>query len=153
MSGDFRVNRLHLVAVAVVSGALVGCEERMDYASLNLVNVTGKVTMDGKPLPGVTVRFEGPPNRFADGKTDTDGKYELMYDSNQAGCMPGEKVVRIMQGGAGEGSDEEAPVEGPDGRVAAAAQQIPASYNRQSTLKANVTAENKTFDFDLKSSP
>lgn len=125
----------------------------MDYESLGLVNVTGRVTMDGQPLSGVTVRFEGPPNRFADGKTDKDGKYVLKYDSNQAGCLPGEKIVRIMQGGAGEGSDEEAPVEGPDGRVAAAGQSIPAIYNRKSTLKANVSAENKAFDFSLKSAP
>lgn len=145
--------RQFALIAALTGGVLVGCEERMDYESLGLVNVTGRVTLDGKPLAGVTVRFEGPPNRFADGKTDADGKYILMYDSNQAGCTPGEKVVRIMQGGAGEGTEEEAPVEGPDGRVAAPTQSIPASYNRQSMLKANVTPENKTFDFDPKSNP
>ena len=145
--------RQFALIAALTGGVLVGCEERMDYTSLGLVHVTGRVTMDGNPLTGVTVRFEGPPNRFADGKTDTNGKYILMYDSNQAGCLPGEKIVRIMQGGAGEGSEEESPVEGPDGRVAAVAQSIPATYNRRSMLKANVTPENKTFDFDLKSSP
>jgi hypothetical protein len=147
------VDRQFVLAAVLAGGLLVGCEGRMDYESLGLVNVTGRVTMDGRPLSGVTVRFEGPPNRFADGKTDSDGKYVLMYDSNQAGCLPGEKVVRIMQGGVGEGSDEATPVEGPDGRAAAATQTIPASYNRQSTLNANVSADNKMFDFDLKSSP
>ncbi len=147
------MDRLLICTAVLAAGMLAGCEERMDYESLDLVHVTGRVTMDGKPLPGATVRFEGPPNRFADGQTDADGKYVLMYDSNQAGCLPGEKVVRIMLGGGGEGSEEESPVEGPDGRVVAAAQAIPAAYNRQSTLKANVAQGSKTFDFDLKSNP
>ena len=145
------MHRQFLLIAALMGWLLVGCNDHMDYGSLGLVKVTGRVTMDGKPLPGVTVRFEGPPNRFADGKTDADGKYVLMYDSNQAGCLPGEKVVRIMQGGGGEG--EEAPVEGADGRDPAPPQSIPPSYNRRSTLKANVSAEKSKFDFDLKSNP
>src|SRR5262245_60189529 len=103
-----------MLAAVLAAGLLIGCEERQDYKSLNLVGGTGRVTLDGKPVPGVTVRFEGPPNRFADGTTDAEGKYVLMYDSNQPGCLPGDKLVRIMQAGAGEGSDEETPVEGPD---------------------------------------
>jgi hypothetical protein len=143
-----------LIAVATL-GLLVlsGCEDPTDYGSLNLVDVTGKITLDGQPLSGVTVRFEGPPLRFSEGITDAEGKYRLMYDSNQTGCTPGEKVVRVMRGG-GEGSDESTPVEGADGSVAAAsAQAIPATYNSESTLKADVSETNKTFDFDLKSKP
>jgi len=132
-----------------------GCESKVDYSGLGLVDVTGVVTLDGQPLPDVTVRFEGPPNRFADGKTDAEGKYRLMYDSNQPGCLPGEKKVRIMSGSVGEGSDEGGPVEGADGRVVAPApvQDIPAVYNSSSQLKANVSPNNKTFNFELKSKP
>ncbi len=132
---------------------LVGCEAGTDYSGLGLVDVTGKVTLDGAPLPGVTVRFEGPPNRFADGKTDAEGNFRLMYDSNQAGCLPGEKKVRIMSGSVGEGSDEGAPVEGADGKVAPAVQSIPAAYNSASQLTANVTPDSKSFNFELKSQP
>ncbi len=143
-----------IVSLSVVAiGLLIGCEQQMDYASLGLVQVSGKVTMDGAPLPGVTVRFEGPPNRFADGRTDANGKYVLSYDSNQTGCLPGEKIVRIMAGGAGEGFEEEGPVEGADGKVVKQVGAIPPSYNQQSTLTANVTPEKTTFDFELKSSP
>ena len=137
----------------VVAALAVGCDRPTDYSSLELVDVTGRVTMDGQPLAGATVRFEGPPNRFADGVTDADGKYRLMYDSSQAGCTPGEKVVRIVQGPVGEGSDEGTPVEGPDGEVVEPASTggIPARYNSQSELKAVVSESNKTFDFDLTS--
>lgn len=132
----------------------IGCDRPTDYSTLELVAVTGRVTMDGQPLAGATVRFEGPPNRFCEGLTDADGKYRLMYDSNQAGCTPGEKVVRIVRGTVSEGSDEGTPVEGPDGEVIeppSDAGGIPARYNSQSELQAVVSASNKTFDFDLTS--
>lgn len=146
------------VALVAASLFLTGCESDVDYSGLGLVDVTGQVTLDGAPLPGVTVRFEGPPNRFADGLTDANGNYRLMYDSNQAGCLPGEKKVRIMSGSVGEGSDEGGPVEGADGKVAPhlqsnPAQNIPAKYNSASELQANVSPSNKTFDFELKSTP
>ena len=143
------------VCFGLALGAVLaaGCEQPSDYSSLELVEVTGQVTMDQQPLPGVTVRFEGPPRRFSEGQTDGEGKYLLMYDSTKPGCTPGEKVVRIVRGG-GEGSDEEGPVEGPDGQVIAApVQTIPAAYNSASTLNASVSASNKTFNFDLKSQP
>jgi hypothetical protein len=143
---------LTLLAIFVAL-LLAGCETGTDYSGLGLVDVTGKVTLDGAPLPDVTVRFEGPPNRFADGKTDAEGKFRLMYDSNQAGCLPGEKKVRIMSGSVGEGSDEGAPVEGADGKVTPPVQSIPAAYNSASQLTADVSPETKTFNFDLKSKP
>jgi hypothetical protein len=141
-------------AAAIWLVALAGCGERQtDYSELNLVDVTGRVTMDGQPLAGVSVRFEGPPSRFASGQTDAAGQYRLMYDSNQAGCTPGEKTVRIVAGSA-EGGEESAPVEGPDGQVLPpASQQIPSQYNSDSKLTANVSPTSRTFDFDLKSKP
>ena len=144
--------RRSILTIAVLAAlSASGCEEPTDYSGLDLVDVTGKVTMDGQPLPGVTVRFEGPPNRFADGKTDAEGQYRLMYDSTKPGCMAGEKVVRIMAGSVGEGSDEGSPVEGADGRVVPPVQNIPSPYNSASKLTASVSATSNTFDFDLKS--
>jgi hypothetical protein len=140
-------------AALALAAILTGCESGVDYSGLGLVDVTGQVTLDGQPLPGVTVRFEGPPNRFADGMTDANGSYRLMYDSNQAGCLPGEKKVRIMSGSVGEGSDESAPVEGADGKVAPAVQSIPAKYNSSSEFTANVSPSDKKFNFELKSTP
>jgi len=135
-----------LIAVLTLLALLpCGCEQSTDYGSLDLVDVTGKVTLDGQPLAGATIRFEGPPLRFSEGVTDAEGKYRLMYDSNQAGCTPGEKTVRITSGATSE--------EGADPDSAKAAGSIPAAYNSQSTLKADVSESNKTFDFDLQSKP
>jgi hypothetical protein len=131
----------------------VGCSSGRDYSDLKLVEVTGEVTLNGQPLPDATVRFEGPPGRFAEGMTDPAGKFRLLYDSTKAGCTPGEKVVRITSGSAGEGSEEGSPIEGADGQVIQQVQTIPAAYNTASKLSANVSPGNQTFRFDLKSTP
>lgn len=144
---------MRYAAWLLVAGLLLaGCDDAPDYGSLNLVSVTGKVTLDAQPLAGATVRFEGPPGRFSSGATDAAGVYRLMYDSNQAGCTPGEKTVRITKLEVAEG-EEGGTIEGADGTVEKPTEPIPAQYNTASTLKAVVSASNKTFDYDLKSKP
>ena len=129
---------------------LVGCGDREgDYSSLNLIEVTGKVTLDGNPLAGARVAFHGTDGHMPMGITDSAGMYRLMYDSSHPGCTPGEKVVRITKGGAEEGADPEGTTD--DGTPIA--EPIPAKFNKQSTLTANVTAENRTFNWDLTSQP
>ena len=120
---------------------------RDGYSELGLVPVSGTVTLDGKPLAGAKVSFESEDKRSAIGVTDATGKYSLMYDSETAGVTPGPKVVRITTadaevegGGAAEGA-------------AAARENVPARFNQQSELKADVTSAKKTFDFALKSGP
>jgi hypothetical protein len=117
------------------------------YAELGLVDVTGTVTLDGQPLTGAKVSFEGNDKRSAIGTTDSAGHFRLMYDSQTPGAMPGLKIVRITTadtdvegGGAAEGSS-------------VAKESVPARYNRQSELKADVSATQRTFNFELKSIP
>jgi hypothetical protein len=126
--------------------ALVGCGHD-GYAELQLVPVSGTVTLDAKPLAGAKVIFEGEDKRLATGTTDSSGHYTLMYDSQTPGATPGAKTVRITQadhevegGGAAEGA---APVK----------ESIPPRYNSRSELKADVSAANHSFNFDLKSNP
>jgi hypothetical protein len=138
---------LSLYSCALLMAATVAGCGKDGYLELGLVEVTGKVTLDGQPLPYAKVVFEGDDKRQAIGTTDSGGNYKLMYDSQTPGAMPGPKTVRITTadvdvegGGAGEGSE-------------AAKERVPAKYNAKSELKADVSAANKTFDFDLKSSP
>jgi hypothetical protein len=122
-----------------------GCRPN-GYAELGLVDVSGTVTLDGQPLPNANVVFEGDDKRTATGVTDAAGKYKLMYDSETPGAMPGAKTVRITVADVG--------VEGggaAEGAASAGKERIPARYNRQSELKADVSTSRKTFDFDLKS--
>ena len=124
---------------------LIGCS-RDGYAELGLVEVTGTVTLDGKPLSGANVNFESDDKRSATGTTDSAGKYSLMYDSQTRGATPGPKIVRITTAEVGEGGGV---AEG----ASAAKETLPARYNTQSELKADVSASNRTFNFDLKTGP
>lgn len=112
------------------------------------MDVSGKVTLDGQPLANANVVFKSADKRTASGVTDGTGTYKLMYDSETTGVTPGPKTVRITVadvGVEGGGAAEGAPPAGEE--------RIPAKYNRQSELKADVTAANRTFDFELKSTP
>lgn len=138
---------LPLVTFLVLNVVLAGCEGD-GYAELGLVDVTGKVTLDGQPLANANVVFESADKRTASGVTDNSGHYKLMYDSETPGVTPGPKTVRITVADVG--------VEGGgvvEGAAPAAKERIPAKYNRQSELKAEVSASNRTFDFELKSAP
>jgi hypothetical protein len=137
-------------AGATVAGLLVlvgGCAKSDGYAELGLVEVEGRVTLDGKPLANAKVAFESENKSTSIGTTDSAGHYALMYDSETPGVTPGSKVVRITLADAnveGGGVSEGAT---------AGKETIPAKYNAQSTLKADVSAANRKFDFDLKSTP
>jgi hypothetical protein len=142
--------RFVLAGAVLLAAVFCGCG-RDGYAELGLVDVQGTVTLDGQPLPGAKVSFEGPDKRAAIGVTDESGKYRLMYDSQTPGATPGPKTVRITTGdvdveggGAGEGA---APVK----------EKLPARYNRSSELKVEVSAgggsTGQMHNFDLKSSP
>ena len=123
----------------------VGCGDRAGYDKLDLVEVTGKVTLDGSPLVGARIRFEGADGLGAEAVTDSAGQYRLMYDSEHPGCTPGAKTVRI--------TTADANVEGADPEVELPGERVPSAYNRQSTLQAQVSKTNSPFNFDLKSRP
>jgi hypothetical protein len=138
--------RFLVLSVALVLGFASGCTKD-GYAELGLVPVTGTVTLDSQPLSGAKVVFESLDKRTSIGVTDAAGRYKLMYDSEKAGVTPGPKIVRITRG------DTEVEGGGAAEGAAAAAEPIPARYNRKSELKADVSAGARTFDFALKSAP
>jgi len=129
--------RSSLPLALVLAAALVGCSSGpKDLPKLG--TVTGTITLDGKPLPQVTVVFESESGRSAFGATDEQGRYELLYTGNAKGAVMGPNLVRIN-------SRTDAPP-GPDWK-----DPIPARYNSRSELKADVVAGTNTFDFALES--
>lgn len=134
------MNRIWILAAA----AMVGCngDRQPEYASLGLVDVCGKVTMDGAPLPNAKVAFENPEDKtYSVGKTDDSGAYRLMFNSEKSGCTPGKKIVRITPY---MGSESDPDAEPSDAK-------IPARYGKKSELTADVDSSKRTFDFELKS--
>ncbi|MFM7074277.1 MAG: carboxypeptidase regulatory-like domain-containing protein [Planctomycetota bacterium] len=147
-----------VLASSFLAGA--GCGETgADYSKVELVAVSGKVTLDGQPLANAVVTFDASDGQFAYGLTDTAGAYSLRLDSVRSGCTPGPKTVRIsttrkivgLNATEGEGSAEvgEGNLEKGEGGVVA--DRVPPRYNAQSVLKADVSSSQRTFDFSLQS--
>ena len=125
---------------------LAGCGEDLP----ELVNVTGTVTMDGKPLANATVIFEPENDRASQGVTDEQGRYELLYKVGAPGAVVGKHTVRISKyEGGGEGEEEEEDAATMDEESSL----VPAAYNEQSELTADVKPDKEDgYDFNLDSS-
>lgn len=103
-----------------------------------LGEVSGTVTLDGNPLSGAEVTFEPGAGAPSVGKTDDAGKYELIYNQDAHGAVPGSHTVRISKfGEPGSPNDTE--------------NQIPAQFNVNSKLTAVVKVGDNTVNFDLDS--
>ena len=142
-----------LFALITLAG-VTGCGNPLDadYSELQLVTVSGTVTLDSRPLAGARVTFESDDQTYSYGITNESGSYTLMFNSEQEGVTPGKKSVRITMGGVLEDSDEgdESGSEEPSTRSDVT---IPDIYNSRSTLTETVQSGSQTFDFDLKSAP
>jgi hypothetical protein len=73
--------------------ALVGCSDRP-----TLVDVKGKVMLNGKPLKNVRVAFHPDPDKGtrgigSTGTTDADGAFTLTYDGGEPGAIAGHHRV------------------------------------------------------------
>ena len=129
-----------------------GCGSPSDQPALG--QVTGTITLDGKPLSGTAVVFQPESGRPARGTTDAEGKYELTYIRQTKGAKVGVNRVEIAPSEDGEAEESETP----DDESSPAPKQakskkpkIPARYNVKSELKADVKAGKNTFDFNLES--
>jgi len=104
-------SRVGLVCgVAAFCAALPGCGGKS-----NVVPVSGRVTVDGRPLANVAVNF-GPLTGGLDGayaaygKTDQEGRYTLkLVDDDQRGGMVGKNRITLNESSPGGESDGAAP--------------------------------------------
>ncbi|MFO0939521.1 MAG: carboxypeptidase regulatory-like domain-containing protein [Pirellulales bacterium] len=123
----------------------------------DLGQVTGVVTLDGKPLSGVAIVFQPENGRPARGKTDPNGKYELTYIRQTKGTKIGPNRVEIAPSEEGENevtdqaeSSDKESAPNPT-RSKPSKPLVPARYNVQTELKVEVKAGPNIFDFTLKS--
>lgn len=95
------MTRSRLVAILTCL-ATAGCGEGFSTGE-----VSGTVTIDGKPAPGLMIQFEpddGEQTRFPPGigYTNAAGQYAIVRPGRKVGTVVGKHTVRIM---TGEGSD------------------------------------------------
>jgi hypothetical protein len=70
--------------------AFVGCSEGPE-----VVPVTGTVTRNGKPVPGVMINFMPEDGRPSWAITDAEGRYELQYSKSYTGGLVGKHKVFV----------------------------------------------------------
>jgi hypothetical protein len=128
------------VALALVSAGCWSSGPEIAY-------VTGKVTMDGKPLPNVTVVFVPPNGRPSGAQTDANGEYVLNFSQGRSGAMPGKNMVRFTT--LRDGYEDESGKKIPGSK-----ETIPPHYNGDSQLTFDVEPNKRNVaNFELVSGP
>jgi hypothetical protein len=148
---DGSARTISTLVAAIVLVLLGGCAE----PSLQLIPVTGVVTLDGDPVQGVALVFQyqgaGPPAR---GVTDEVGWFQLTTRQSNDGVVAGLHTVTILgfrHPVASRGGDEDADPNQPrDGTWF-----IPRRYafGDTSNLEADVSSTNSHFEFQLATEP
>ncbi len=122
---------------------------------LRTAPVSGRVTLDNKPLVNAMVIFfpdsdDKNPGPGSQGKTNENGEYSLKLNAGNAnGAMIGKHKVSIT---GYEGDDGSIASSGPD--MAFRKLIVPAEYNSESKLTFEVPSGGSTSaNFDLKSAP
>lgn len=137
-----------LALIVLVSGtAISGCGR----SGPELTEVTGTVTLDGKPVPKATISFlpSGEAGSPSYGRTDLQGKYELGYSLNAQGARLGSYNVEIATSKLSKEELEEMKASGEE--VPAESVSIPEKYKAASALTAEVKSGPNVIDFPLTS--
>jgi hypothetical protein len=120
---------------------LAGCSAR----GPEIAYVSGRVTMDGVPLPNATVVFVPENGRPAGANTDQNGNYVLNFAQGRKGAIPGTHTIRIMTMRDADQDENGKPIPG-------SPETVPPKYNTESTLTFEVEPGKKNVaNFELKS--
>lgn len=126
--------------LGLVFAGLIGCG---NGNSVEIVNVMGRVTLDDQPLEKGLIQFL---------PTDGSGSSaasEIRQGKYQANMTIGKKRVEVT---SPKVIGKQKAYDTPDSPVMdLLEEQIPVEYNAKSQLNANVSREQKAFDFTLKS--
>lgn len=106
-------------------------------SDLDLVPVSGVVTLDGQPLENASVTFapitDASIAPTSTGRTDKDGRFTLSTIQGESGAIVAEhKVIIFVEGEADEGDDASANSK---------SNTIPDRYNNNSELRKTVPPE------------
>lgn len=120
------------VLVLVLVIRTIGCAPEDDYPPLG--QVTGRVLLDGKPLPaGLIVLFQPKFGRPASGNTDANGYYYAMYRKRRGALLGTNRIGLLWPTGF-------------EGGVA-----FPAEYGAESEIDVEVKKGQNVFNIEMKS--
>lgn len=131
-----------LTAVSLAVASLAGCSRSVGATA------SGMVTIDGKPAPaGIRIDFEPQikGGSSSSGYTDAAGRYQLQFNVNTVGVMPGESIVRLSI----------QPTFSVDGKPSLPEElraiRLPDSVGIKSTLRRTVKPGANRIDIDVES--
>ena len=141
----FACNRMALIVglFAFAMLFMAGCGS----GGLPQADVSGKVTFQGEPVPGVLVSFTPERGPGASGKTDAQGNYTLSTKKTGDGAVVGHHIVAISQPRQGMILEKGKPPQvAPPPKMV-----IPPKYANAQTsgLTAEVKVGDNTLDFKL----
>lgn len=138
--------QLLLPSLILLLCALSGCGS----SGPEVGEVTGTVTLDGKPLPNAVLTFksQAPNGTTSMGVTGPDGKYTLMFTTDRSGAMLGKHDVEIV---TNKLSDDDVASLKAQGKTPPPFTPIPKKYREPGTLVKDVVKGKNTIDFDLAS--
>ena len=146
---------LSLFACCMTMFAL-GCSPTSspDYSELGLVELSGRVLLDGQAMPNVEVRLvTAEDGIYSYGVSDDNGRYSLMFDSRTRGIIPGKKQVVVVNASAkaeGGSMEEEEGEETEGASKKKGGSRIPKCYGRDSKYIVEVVGTSNAFDIELK---
>lgn len=140
-------NWTRLFCGAIFLGTFVGCGNR-GYEGDQRYPLSGKVTFDGEPVDLGSISFlpvgDGGKQRVSGGQIE-DGKYSVP-EAQGANAGRYRVEIRWAKKTGKQHYDGELQMKVDDRKEA-----LPKKFHSDSTLTADVSAENTTFDFELSS--
>jgi hypothetical protein len=142
------MRRLGLAFVILAAfGLAVGCSGSGD--DLPREPVSGTVTLDGAPLDNGSISFIPTTGQGGGGGTITDGKFSI---AREGGLVPGSYNVAIYASAKGGEQTKPKEVGGTRKETQLAKELIPAKYNANTELKAEIKKGGNTdLNFVLQS--
>jgi hypothetical protein len=148
----FLFKNLFILSFVLAAGCSQNHHSMIDYSGVDLVHGSGRITLDGQPLPYAQVFFEDIENAtIAFGLTDKDGRYTLMFNSVKEGVEAGNKRIQIWTARGGIEFRDKIPKE----NLGHGKERVPNKYNRKTELLRTVLSSKEQrkqiFDFELES--
>jgi hypothetical protein len=112
-----------------------------------LAEVSGTVTLDGKPVPNAVLTFIPTGGTTSYGMTNAEGKYKMMFTDTKSGAMLGTHSVELQVKRYSKDEVIEMKAAGMDATTDFV--QIPKKYNKPGALTAEVKKGKNTINFQL----
>lgn len=133
-----------ILSAGILAAGCGGGSDRPETA-----NVSGRLMMNGKPLPGYIVTFHPASGRpsVSNAPTNAEGQYELWYTFRDKGAKVDKHKVTLAYSPA----DDKAAMEAQSGNVTGDARKIAEQFGtvEVTPLQFDVTNDTTEADFDI----